>query len=89
MNEMKKKEFVVDLKGVGDSVALHNAIAQSLPLPECYGRNLDAFYDVLTEYGADWRIVFRNAKCADAAFRAVCRDAMAATPGLEIVVRKN
>ena len=27
MNEMKKKEFVVDLKGVGDSVALHNAIA--------------------------------------------------------------
>ena len=84
-----KKEFVVDLKGVKDSAALHDALAKSLPLPEWYGRNLDAFYDVLTEHGADWRIVFKNAKCAGDAFMAFCRDAMEATPGLEIVLRKN
>ena len=84
-----KKEFVVDLKGVEGSAALHDALAKSLPLPECYGRNLDAFYDVLTEYGADWRIVFRNAKRIDKAFRTACRDAMAATPGLEIVMKTN
>lgn len=89
MSENNKKEFVIDLKGVKDYEALHNAIAQGLPVPECYGRNLDAFYDVLTEYGADWRIVFRNAKRIDKAFKTACRDAMDATPGLEIVMKAN
>ncbi len=86
---MTKKEFVVDLKGIKDHAALHDAIAQSLPLPKCYGRNLDALYDVLTEFGADWRIVFRNAMSIDNAFKSVCHDAMDATQGLEIVMEPN
>ena len=28
------------------------ALAAALPLPECYGRNLDALHDVLAEFGA-------------------------------------
>lgn len=80
-----KKEFVIDLKGVKGAKALQNAIAENLPVPEHYGRNLDAFYDVLTEYGADWRIVFLNAQRVGESFKAVCRDAKEATPGLEIV----
>lgn len=84
-----KKEFVVDLKDAKDPAALHDAIARSLPLPECYGRNLDALYDVLTEYGADWRIVFRNAKRIGKDFKTVCRNAIEATPGLEIVIKTN
>ena len=80
-----KREFTIDLAGVRTPDALHDALASALPLPPDCGRNLDALYDVLTEYGADWRIVFRNAAGIGRPFRAVCRDAMAATPGLEIV----
>ena len=56
-----RQEFVIDLKGATDADAIQDALAANLPLPQGYGRNLDAFYDVLTEYGAEWRIVFRNA----------------------------
>lgn len=84
-----KHEFAIDLKGVADADALQGVLAASLPLPPDYGRNLDAFYDVLTEYGTDWRIVFRNAGRAATPLKAVCRDAVAETPGLEIVFEKK
>ena len=77
--------FVVDLAGVRSAVRLHAALAAQLPLPAHYGRNLDAFYDVLTESGGRWSIVFRNAGAAAKGLRAVCADAMAETPGLDIV----
>ena len=60
-------------------------IAGALSLPEHYGRNLDAFYDVLTEYGGNWKIVFKHAGAVARGLRAVCADAMAETPGLEIM----
>ncbi len=82
---VSKERFVVELQGVGTAEALHAALAAQLPLPEHYGRNLDAFHDVLTECGADWRIVFRHAGAAAAGLRAVCADAAEETPGLEIV----
>ena len=81
---VQKKSFVVELQGVGTAEALHAALAAQLPLPAHYGRNLDAFYDVLTEYGANWRIAFRHAGAAAAGLRQVCGDAAAATPGLEM-----
>ena len=80
-----KKEFAVDLAGARDAESLHAALAAQLPLPDCYGRNLDAFYDVLTEFGGGWRIVFRNAGPAADGLREVCRDAMTEIDGLEIV----
>ena len=79
------QEFIVDLAGVHDAESLQGALAAQLPLPDCYGRNLDAFYDVLTEFGCDWRIVFRNAGPAADGLRDVCRDAAEETEGLEIV----
>ena len=80
-----KTEYRIDPANVTDGEALHNALAAALPLPEYYGRNLDAFYDVLTEFGGNWRIVFRNADSVCQAFRDLCADAMAETEGLEIV----
>ncbi len=80
-----KKEFVVDLEGKSRSCALQRRFAAALPLPQGYGRNLDAMYDVLTEYGGDWRIVFKNSANVPEVFRQVCMDAAAETPGLEIV----
>ena len=79
------QEVIVDLAGVHDAESLQGALAAQLPLPDCYGRNLDAFYDVLTEFGCDWRIVFRNAGPAADGLRDVCRDAAEETEGLEIV----
>ena len=84
MKKKRKRRFVVDLAGVRSAARLHAVLAESLPLPECYGRNLDALYDVLTEFGSSWRIVFRNASAAIKGLRAVCEDAMSETPGLEI-----
>ena len=80
-----KKVFTIDLTGVRSAAKMHEAIAATLPLPEHYGRNLDAFYDVLTEYVCNWKITFRNAGAVARRLRTVCADAMAETPGLEIV----
>ena len=84
-NASRKRSFVVDLAGVQSAARLHDALAAQLPLPQHYGRNLDAFHDVLAEFGGSWSIVFRNAGAAADGLRAVCADAMAETPGLVIV----
>ena len=81
----RKKVFIIDLTGVRSAVRMHAAIAGALSLPEHYGRNLDAMYDVLTEYGGEWKIVFMNSAHVPESFRQVCMDAAAETPGLEIV----
>lgn len=79
-----RRMFTVDLTGVRSSAKMHEVLAASLPLPAHYGRNLDAFHDVLTEYGGNWRIVFRNAGAVARGLRAVCSDAVDETPGLQI-----
>ena len=84
MKKTPKRRFVVDLAGVRSAARLHAVLAEALPLPEQYGRTLDALHDVLTEFGPRWHIVFRNAGAAMNGLRAVCEDAMAETPGLEI-----
>ena len=81
----ERRVFTIDLAGVRSAAKMHDAIAAALPLPEHYGRNLDALYDVLTEYCCNWKIVFRNAGTVARGLRTVCADAMAETPGLETV----
>lgn len=80
-----KRIFTVDLAGIRSAAKMHATLAERLPLPECYGRNLDALHDVLTEYGGGWKIVFRNAGAVAKGLRAVCADAMEETPGLVVV----
>ena len=84
-NAASRRRFVVDLAGVRSAARLHSALVAQLPLPTHYGRNLDAFHDVLTEFGGCWSIVFRNAGAVAEGLRAVCADAMDETPGLDIV----
>ena len=79
-----RQVFTIDLAGVRSAAKMHEAIAAALPLPAHYGRNLDAFHDVLTEYGGNWRIVFRNAGTVARGLRTVCSDAVDETPGLQI-----
>ena len=83
--------YYIDLTGVEDRTELHDRIEQALPVPEWYGRNLDALYDVLTEpsFGGDCLICFTG--CAGPgekmprymeAMRQVCSAASEENPGL-------
>ena len=40
-------EYVIDLAGVTARKELHERIEAALPVPEWYGKNLDALHDVL------------------------------------------
>ena len=40
--------YIIDLAGVSNRTELHDRIEQGIPVPEWYGRNLDALYDILT-----------------------------------------
>ncbi len=51
-------DYTIDLSDVGDKEALHDKLAHSLPLPDYYGRNLDALYDCLLEPHEPWNISF-------------------------------
>ena len=55
-----EKVFYIDLKGVTTKEELHERLAENLPLPEYYGGNLDALYDVLTEQGSEWNVIIYN-----------------------------
>lgn len=57
-------DYTIDLSGVQDKAALHDLLARSLPLPDYYGRNLDALYDCLLEPHEPWNITFTG--CARA-----------------------
>ena len=50
--------YKVDMTGITDRRELHACIARCLPLPEWYGCNLDALYDVLSEYDEDVSFIF-------------------------------
>ena len=41
------RDFEIDLSRVGSERDVHDAFASSLPFPQGYGQNCDAFYDVL------------------------------------------
>ena len=43
-----------------EAPALHVIYTRARDLPEWYGRNLDALYDVLTERGEPLRLLVRN-----------------------------
>ena len=52
--------FYIDLSNVTTKSELHDILAKELPLPEHYGHNLDALYDVLTETTEAWNIIIYN-----------------------------
>ena len=88
---MSSNEYIIDLEGVESEDDLHDRLEESLPLPDYYGRNLDALYDILTEYGDGWHIVIENIDLVDEEIRpyvddmiGVFEDASAAAPDLTV-----
>ena len=51
-------KYVIDLNGVTTRQQFQELVVQSLPCPEYFGRNLDALYDVMTEWNEPTEIVF-------------------------------
>lgn len=85
--------YIVDLTGVYSADEFHRALREALPLPEYYGNNLDALYDVLTEWSGPCRIEFRNLGEMQAsmpkylgALRRLCEDVMEDNPKLQILL---
>ena len=91
MEHYMEKVFYIDLFEVISKEDLQDLLAKELPLPEYYGKNLDAFNDVLTEFGSEWNIIFYNSKFArfrlgkyfDALER-LCSEACEDVEGLQI-----
>ena len=50
----------IDLFEVYSKEDLQELLVKELPLPEYYGRNLDALYDCLTDPGPEVEIVLEN-----------------------------
>ncbi len=62
-----KKVFYLDMAEISDRSAFQDLLRRELSLPEYYGSNLDALYDVLTEYALEWDIIFYNCRKFDEA----------------------
>ena len=67
---MMEKRFAIDLSGAETVADVHDALENALPMPDHYGRNLDALYDVLTEFADDWHIIIEHEEEADPGIRA-------------------
>ena len=60
----EKQEFVFDLSECYSPDDVHILLAESLPLPEYYGGNLDALHDVLSDPHPVWSFRFKGCKAA-------------------------
>ncbi len=56
------KQIVIDLKGVNERNELWERISNALNCPEYFGRNLDAFHDVLGEIATPTQLYITNSK---------------------------
>ena len=72
--------------------AAHDHLAERLELPEYYGRNLDALYDLLTEREGPTRLVVQHRETIlswlgeyGGALCQTLEDADRANPGLEVL----
>ncbi|MBQ6312079.1 MAG: barstar family protein [Lachnospiraceae bacterium] len=95
-NSMEEREFIIDLEGAGSEEEVQERIEEALPLPEYYGENLDALYDVLTEYGNGWHIRVLNTDDVDDDVRryvddmmGVFEDASAVVDDLKVEIGDN
>ena len=85
------KVFYVVLSEVTTKEELQEVLVKELPLPDYYGRNLDALHDVLSESSSDWSIIFYNTKRAAYklgkyfdAFKRLCAEASEDEVNLQI-----
>ena len=84
--------IVIDGEKMLNRRAAHDHLAEQLSLPDYYGRNLDALYDLLTEREGPTRILIRHGDTLlswlgdyGRALIQTLIDADKANPGLEVL----
>ena len=89
-------EIVLDGLELRSLEEVHDRFAQALALPEWYGRNLDALYDLLAERTGPVRLLVRHREALLDGLGeyggALCRtleDAGRANPELEVVFSED
>ena len=53
-------EIVIDLEGISDKEEFYSVIRDTIEIPDYFGNNLDALYDVLTEDFEEKTIVIKG-----------------------------
>ena len=83
-------EYILDLSDIYSADELHDLLEEVLPLPEYYGRNLDALHDALSDLPA-LQLTVRNIEVPEAvmgrymrSFRAVLSDLAEEIPGFSV-----
>lgn len=61
-------EYIINFDHVYTAQDLHNAF-RKLPLPDYYGNNLDALYDVLCEIGEPTMLTIKNVEELPASYQ--------------------
>lgn len=86
----------IDGADIASRDALHDTLARQLSLPDWYGRNLDALYDCLSEYGeeAELRLLHTDELFAHLGVYAdvlqtVLRDACEENPRLRLSIEEG
>lgn len=89
--DRSERVFYIDLQEVYSKEDLQDLLVKEMPLPDYYGKNLDAFNDVLGEFGSGWNIIFYNSKFASyrlgryfEALKRLCSEAVEDVDGLKI-----
>lgn len=84
--------YRIDIRDVRTREDLHRKIANVLPLPDYYGRNLDALFDILTESSEERVIEFITEDGVEEALgkyyralKAMCKAAEEDNPRLRIL----
>ena len=85
--------IILDAAAMTDRAAAHAYLAERLNLPEYYGRNLDALFDLLSTREEEARLVVENASALAGnlgpygrALLGALEDAAAENPGLTLEI---
>lgn len=91
-------EYRIDISQIKSREALHDHLQQILPLPDYYGRNLDALHDVLTSVAEPMQIRILGAQASmrqegmEKVIRgllAVCGDAAEENPNITVYIEQQ
>ena len=83
-------EYIIDFSPINDAAQFHRVLARELALPACYGCNLDALYDCLTELETPVHLILKNwdqSRAFAEGFAGVFEDAQAEGPDFTVEYR--
>lgn len=89
-------KYYIDLDGIASKEALWGKIAETMRLPDYFGKNLDAFYDIMTDIADFTEVVFLSADMAEESvipyierLKSVCEAITEENPSVDIYFEKE